>query len=83
MFNHAAAIGADIGGYLLKIAVLRINGEIISVKSYTLNQKQSRSFLITKLLEAIREIRLIVASDAINPIFIGIAAEIKFIHHII
>jgi glucokinase len=80
MFNHTAAIGADIGTYSLKIAVVKIDGEIIAVKSYPLNQKQSRDYLIAKLLETIRETRQTVASDGINPICVGTAAK-GFIDH--
>jgi glucokinase len=80
MFNHTAAIGADIGRYSLKIAIVKIGGEIIGVKSFPLNQKQSKDYLITKLLKAIREIRQTVASEGINPICVGIAAK-GFIDH--
>jgi glucokinase len=80
MFNHAAAIGADIGRTSLKIAVVKIGGEIITVKSYPLNQKQSKDYLISKLFEAIREIRQTVASEGINPICVGIAVK-GFIDH--
>ena len=80
MFNHAAAIGADIGRNSLKIAVVKITGEIVAMNSYPLIQKQSRDYLINKLLEAIKDIRLKVASDGINPICIGIAAK-GFIDH--
>jgi predicted NBD/HSP70 family sugar kinase len=57
MFNHAAAIGADIGSNLFRIAVVNMDGEIISVKSYPLNQGKSRNYPISKNLEAIRDIR--------------------------
>ncbi len=80
MYNHATAIGADIGRYSLKIAVVKITGEILAVKSYSLNQKQSRDYIISKLLEAIREIRQTVAPESINPICIGISAK-GFIDH--
>jgi glucokinase len=80
MFNHAAAIGADIGRYSLRIAVVRIGGEIIAMKTYPLNQEQTMDYLITKLFEAIREVRQTVASEGINPICIGIAAK-GFIDH--
>ncbi|MCX6254496.1 MAG: ROK family protein [Bacteroidia bacterium] len=80
MYEHAAALGADIGRNSLKIAVVKIGGEIVVVKSYPLNQKQSRDYLIPKLLEAIREIRKSVASEGINPICVGIAAK-GFIDH--
>jgi glucokinase len=80
MFNHAAAIGADIGRYSIKIAVVKIDGEIIAVKSYPLNQEQTRDYLIEKILEAVREIRQVVAAEGINPICIGTSAKV-FIDH--
>jgi glucokinase len=80
MFDHAAAIGIDIGRYSLKIAVIKIDGDIITLKSYPLIQKQSRDYLITKLIEAIRKIRQTVALEGLNPICIGIAAR-GFIDH--
>ncbi len=80
MFRHAAAIGADIGRDTLKIAVVKIGGEIIAVKSYALNQIQTRDYLVDKIFEAIKEIRLIVAAEGINPICVGIAAK-GFIDH--
>ncbi|MEI8226433.1 MAG: ROK family protein [Bacteroidota bacterium] len=80
MFKHAAAIGIDIGHYSLKIAVVKMEGEIVAVKSYPLNLKQSKDYLIAKIFEAIREIRQTVASEGINPICIGTAAK-GFIDH--
>jgi len=80
MFKHAAAIGIDIGHYSLKIAVVKMEGEIVAVKSYPLNLKQSKDYLIATIFEAIREIRQTVASEGINPICIGTAAK-GFIDH--
>jgi len=80
MFKHAAAIGADIGRNTLKIAVVKIGGEIIAVKTYSLNQIQTRDYLVNKLCEAIKEIRHTVAAEGINPICVGIAAK-GFIDH--
>jgi glucokinase len=80
MFNHAAAIGADIGKYSLKIGVVKMGGEIIAVKSFPLNQKQTKDYLIKILFRAIKDIRQTVASEGINPICIGIAAK-GFIDH--
>jgi glucokinase len=80
MFKHAAAIGADIGRFSLKIAVVKISGEIIAVKAYALNRKQSRDYLVSKLLESIKEIRQLVAPEGINPICIGTSAK-GFIDH--
>jgi glucokinase len=80
MFNHAAAIGADIGRFFLKIAVVKIDGEIIAVRSFPLIQEQTREYLIAKLTEAIKEIRQNVTSVGVNPICVGIAAK-GFIDH--
>ncbi len=75
MFNHSAAIGADIGRYSIKIAVVRIDGEIIAVKSYPLAQKQARDYLIEKVIQAVKDIRQVVAIEGVNPICIGISAK--------
>ena len=80
MFNHAAAIGIDIGRNEIRIAVVRIHGEVISAKSFPLNPVQTKDYLISRILEAIREIRQSVASEGINPICIGTAAK-GFIDH--
>jgi glucokinase len=80
MFNHASAIGIDIGRNSLKIAVVKIGGEIVTDDTIPLVQTQSRDYLISKIIEAIRKIRLSVAADGVNPICIGIAAK-GFIDH--
>jgi glucokinase len=81
MFNHAAAIGIDIGRNLIKTAVVKISGEVISVKSFPLKPVQTRDYLIPELLNAIKDIRQSVASEGINPICIGTAAK-GFIDHV-
>jgi glucokinase len=80
MFNHAAAIGVDIGRNSIRIAVVKINGDIIAAKSFPLNSVQTREYITSKLLEAIRDIRQFVASDGVNPICIGTSAK-GFIDH--
>jgi glucokinase len=80
MFNHAAAIGADIGRDAIKIAVVRIDGEIVAARSYPLKQIQTRDYLLDRILEAIRDIRKIVAEEGVNPICIGTSAK-GFIDH--
>jgi glucokinase len=80
MFNHAAAIGADIGRNSIKIAVVKIHGEVIATKSYSLNSYQTRDYIISMLLQAIKDIRHSVASEGVNPICIGTAAK-GFIDH--
>lgn len=75
MFNHAAAIGADIGSNSIKIAVVKINGEIIASDKISLTGSLTKDVLISQLINAIRSIRLKVAEKGINPICIGIAAK--------
>jgi glucokinase len=80
MFNHAAAIGVDIGSNSLKIAVVKINGEIIDSDSIVLERNLSRDNLIKLLISTVRDVRLKVAEKGINPICIGVAAK-GFIDH--
>lgn len=80
MLNHASAIGIDIGRNSIKIAVVRIHGEVIATKSYALVSVQTREYIVSKVLEAIKDIRQSVAIDSINPICIGTAAK-GFIDH--
>jgi glucokinase len=80
MLNHASAIGIDIGRNSIKIAIVKISGEVIATKSYPLNPVQTREYIISKLLESIRDIRQSVAVEGINPICIGTAAK-GFIDH--
>jgi glucokinase len=80
MLNHASAIGADIGRNAIKIAVVKIHGEVLATKSYPLTSEQTKDYIISKLLEAIKDIRQSVAIDGVNPICVGIAAK-GFIDH--
>ena len=80
MFNHAAAIGIDIGRNSIKIAIVKINGEVIAAKSYSLNQDQTRDYIISMMFTAIRDIRNSVAREGVNPICVGVAAK-GFIDH--
>lgn len=75
MYKYAAAIGIDIGRYHIRIAVLKIEGDVLCEESYQLNRKQDKDYLVTVLVEAIRKIRKKIARDGINPICIGIAAK--------
>ena len=75
MLNYASAIGVDIGRNSIKIAVVKIHGEVIATKSY-----QTRDYLISMLLQSIKDIRQSVASEGVNPICVGTAAK-GFIDH--
>ena len=80
MFNHAAAIGVDIGRNSIKIAVVKIHGEVFVTKSYPLNSYQTRDYLISMFLRAIKDIRQSVALEGVNPICVGTATK-GFIDH--
>jgi glucokinase len=80
MFRFATAIGADIGRSSIRIAVVRMTGEIIASSETALVKEQSLSYLTTSLADSIKNIRMKVAADGINPICIGIAAK-GFIDH--
>lgn len=80
MFNHAAAIGLDIGRNSINIAVVKIDGSIVAASVYALPGKQTKDILEKEIFAAIRDVRLKVAGMGINPICIGIAAK-GFIDH--
>jgi glucokinase len=80
MFKHTAAIGIDIGRFLLKIGVVNFGGEIIAGKSFPLDRVQSKDYIVKVLVKAVGEIRAQVAAMGINPICIGISAK-GFVDH--
>lgn len=80
MYRYAAAIGVDIGRYSLRIAVLKIEGDVLYEESYPLQQKQDKDYLLSMLLEAVQKTRQKVAENGVNPICIGIAAK-GFVDH--
>jgi len=75
MFKNTAAIGADIGRNILRIAVVNYGGEVIHENFYPLAEKQSADYLIERVVDAVRNIRTEVASAGINPICTGISAK--------
>ncbi len=80
MFDFTSAIGADIGRYSIRIAVVKNDGEILAVRSYPLENEQTRESVTGRLFEAIRDIRQVVAADQINPICVGVSAK-GFVDH--
>lgn len=81
MFKYTAAIGADIGRQTLRIAVVNIDGEILAEESFPFPPELTRDNLLTTLINGIRDIRDLVATDGINPICMGIAAKGFIDHH--
>ncbi len=80
MLNHASAIGADIGRNSIRIAVVKIHGEVVAAKSYPLISDQTKEYIVSSLLDAIKDIRQSVAAEGVNPICVGVAAK-GFIDH--
>ncbi len=80
MFRFAAAIGADIGRLSIRIAVVNMKGEVLADMTCPLERYQSREYIISQLVGAIREIRQKTAAEGVNPICVGIAAK-GFIDH--
>jgi glucokinase len=80
MYSHATAIGADIARNSLRIAVIKIEGEVLYEASYPIGLKHNKDYLLSKLTEAIQETRQKVAGQGINPITIGVAAK-GFVDH--
>ncbi len=80
MISNATAIGADIGHDSIRIAVVKMKGEIVSRAEITLKQEQSKEYLVNVLIDSVREIRLKAATQGINPMCIGISAK-GFIDH--
>jgi len=80
MYKFAAAIGADIARLSIRIAVVRMSGEVLLEKVFPLKQKQDRDYLLSVLKSAILEIRQKAATEGINPIAVGVSAK-GFIDH--
>jgi glucokinase len=75
MLKNTSAIGADIGRHAIKVAVVNFGGEVIKTKTWSLNPDQSRDYIISMLVHAVKDIRMKVASKGLNPICIGISTK--------
>ena len=80
MYRYAAAIGADIARLSLRLAVIRMDGEVLLEETFPLRKKQNREYIIEELGRTINLMRQKAASDGINPIAIGVSAR-GFIDH--
>jgi glucokinase len=80
MYSYAAAIGADIARLSLRVAVIRMGGEVVCENTFPLKARQDREYLLSELGRTINLTREKVAADGINPIAIGISAR-GFIDH--
>jgi glucokinase len=80
MYKFAAAIGADIARLSIRVAVVRMSGEVLFEQTFPLRQKQDRDYLLKELSMAILDTRRKAAANGINPIAVGVAAK-GFIDH--
>ncbi len=80
MYRYAAAIGADIARFSIRVAVIKMEGEVICEETFPLKNKQTKDYILSELTKAISRMRQKVATDGINPIAIGISAG-GFIDH--
>jgi glucokinase len=80
MYRYAAAIGADITRFSIRVAVIKMEGEVICEETFPLKAKQTRDYILAELNKAISLMRQKVAADGVNPIAIGISAG-GFIDH--
>jgi glucokinase len=80
MLKQTAAIGADIGRFSLRIAVVNYGGEVLENKIIDLDPIQSKEYIVSTLIQAVGSIRRSVADRGINPICVGISAK-GFIDH--
>lgn len=75
MYEYATAIGIDIGRTMIRTALVRYGGEIISDYSYIFDSIPVRDNLLSKILVAITKIRNEAKVKKLNPLCIGIAAK--------
>jgi glucokinase len=80
MYRYAAAIGADIARLSLRVAVIRMGGEVICEDAFPLKSDQDREYILSELNRTINLTREKVAASGVNPIAIGISAR-GFIDH--
>ena len=75
MYSFATAIGIDIAKNSLKVAVIKMSGEVLFQHSTPIMQKQNREYMLSLILESVEYTRNKIAPANINPIAIGVAAS--------
>lgn len=80
MYPHAAAIGADLGRFAIRTAVVRYDGKILLRESFPLSLKLTRQNIISSLQSSIWRTRELAAIKGINPLAVGLSAP-GFIDH--
>jgi glucokinase len=80
MYPHAAAIGADLGRFFVRTAVVRFDGKLLLQESFPLREKLTKANIISSLDSALRHTREQAASIGVNPIAVGVSVP-GFIDH--
>jgi len=80
LYPHAAAIGADLGRFFVRTAVVRFDGKLLLKESFPLSEKLTRANIVSSLEAALRHTREQAAAIGVNPIAIGVSVP-GFIDH--
>lgn len=80
MYPHAVAIGADLGRFFVRTAVVRFDGKLLLKESFPLKEKLTKNNIISSLESAVWRTRELAAEIGVNPIAIGVSVP-GFIDH--
>lgn len=80
MYPHAAAIGADLGRFFVRTAVVRFDGKFLLKEAFPLRENLTKANIISSLDSALRHTRELAASKGVNPIAVGVSVP-GFIDH--
>lgn len=75
MYEHATAIGLDIGRTMIRTAIVEYGGKIICDFSYKYDRVPDREELISLVVEAVSVTRKEASAYKLNPLCVGIAAK--------
>jgi glucokinase len=80
LYPHATAIGADLGRFAVRTAVVRYDGVVMQRNSFPLQKELTPGKIISTVRKALKLTREKAASEGINPLATGISVP-GFIDH--
>src|SRR5665648_96080 len=80
MYSHAAAIGADLGRFFVRTAVVRYDGKLLLKESFPLSESLTRNNILSSLESALWRTRELAATAGVNPLAVGVSVP-GFIDH--